>query len=370
MHLHIIAFDIPYPPTYGGVIDVYYKIRALSEAGVKVYLHCFEYGREHAPELESLCQEVHYYPRKTLMASLPLKLPHIVKSRRSQELLDRLQADSHPILFEGLHCCYYLDSTYLAFRQKLVRMHNVEWEYYARLAEREPGFAQRQYLLLESQRLKQFEHKLSHADHILAISPRDTQYFSQHFPSVHYLPAFHPNTRVSSLPGRGSYCLYHAKLSVAENHEAAVFLIREVFALLHIPLIIAGSEPLPELIELISEYDHIKLRHNPGQEEMQELIRQAHINVLPTFQQTGIKLKLLMALFNGRFCLVNEEMVAQTGLETYCVTAFDAGEFRSLVLQLFKFDFPQSEIVKRQQLLDTTFSNQLNAQKIIALLEK
>ncbi|MCX6283192.1 MAG: mannosyltransferase, partial [Bacteroidetes bacterium] len=41
-HLHIVSFDIPYPPDYGGVIDVYYKIKTLSEAGVKIHLHCFE----------------------------------------------------------------------------------------------------------------------------------------------------------------------------------------------------------------------------------------------------------------------------------------------------------------------------------------
>ncbi len=29
-YLHIISFDIPYPPNYGGVIDVFYKLKALA----------------------------------------------------------------------------------------------------------------------------------------------------------------------------------------------------------------------------------------------------------------------------------------------------------------------------------------------------
>jgi hypothetical protein len=41
---------------------VYYKVKALAELGVKVHLHCFEYGRGQAPELEPYCAEVHYYP--------------------------------------------------------------------------------------------------------------------------------------------------------------------------------------------------------------------------------------------------------------------------------------------------------------------
>ena len=44
-HLHIVSFDVPYPPDYGGAIDVYYKLKALHEEGIKIYLHCFEYGR-------------------------------------------------------------------------------------------------------------------------------------------------------------------------------------------------------------------------------------------------------------------------------------------------------------------------------------
>lgn len=368
MHLHIISFDIPYPPNYGGVIDVFYKIKALKELGVRIYLHCFEYGRERSKELEQFCEVVHYYPRKNMIASLPLKMPHIVKSRRSKELLERLQEDSYPILFEGLHTCYYLDSIYLQYRQKFVRMHNVEWQYYHALAQRESRFTHKNYLLLESQRLQNFEAILSHADHIFAISPKDTAYFKHDFHHISYLPAFHPNNRIASIVGQGKYCLYHAKLSVAENHEAAMFLIHEVFAEINVPLIIAGSEPLPDLILAISEYDHINLRHNPGDGEMIDLIRKAHIHVLPTFQDTGIKLKLLTALFNGRFCLVNESMVSQTGLEDYCLVAHNPGEFKRLIIQLMKHDFSPLEIGKRQKLIEGTFSNKLNAEKIVGLL--
>lgn len=369
MHLHILSFDVPYPPTYGGVIEVYAKLRALHKAGGRIHLHCFAYGRPPAPALEDLCEEVHYYPRKSLLASLPLAVPHIVKSRRSTELLERLMNDSYPILFEGLHTCFYLDTTYLAYRQKLVRMHNVEWQYYHQLAQREGRFAQKNYLLLESQRLQAFEARLSHADQVLCISPNDHRYYAQRFQQASYLPAFHLNDQLASRPGKGTYCLYHAKLSVPENHEAAMFLIHEVFAHLNVPLIIAGAEPLPALIEAISAHEHITLRHNPGQGEMHELIRQAHVHVLPSFQATGIKLKLLTALFNGRFCLVNEPMVAHTGLEPYCLVAYDAQEFRALIVHLFSRAFTQAEIDQRKQLLGGTFSNQANAQQLLALLE-
>ena len=43
--LHIVSFDVPFPPNYGGAVDVFYKIRALHKLGVKIHLHCFEYVR-------------------------------------------------------------------------------------------------------------------------------------------------------------------------------------------------------------------------------------------------------------------------------------------------------------------------------------
>ena len=49
-HLHIICLDVPYPVDYGGVFDLFYKIKTLHELGIKIHLHCFEYGRGQQPE--------------------------------------------------------------------------------------------------------------------------------------------------------------------------------------------------------------------------------------------------------------------------------------------------------------------------------
>jgi hypothetical protein len=85
------------------VIDVYHKIRALHPQGVKIILHCFQYGRKESPELEILCAEVYYYPRKTGWRTQITLRPYIVQSRRSEELVQRLLHDDYPILCEGLH---------------------------------------------------------------------------------------------------------------------------------------------------------------------------------------------------------------------------------------------------------------------------
>ena len=63
--LHIISFNVPFPANYGGVIDVFYKIKSLHQLGIQITLHCFKYGRTEAKELEKYCKTVHYYKRNT-----------------------------------------------------------------------------------------------------------------------------------------------------------------------------------------------------------------------------------------------------------------------------------------------------------------
>ena len=36
MKLHVVSFQVPFPPDYGGLIDVYYKLKALKEAGDEI----------------------------------------------------------------------------------------------------------------------------------------------------------------------------------------------------------------------------------------------------------------------------------------------------------------------------------------------
>jgi len=103
-HLNIISFDIPYPADYGGVIDVFYQIRALFRAGIKIHLHCFQYGgRIPHSELNKYCVSVRYYKRRFGLMSIFNKHPYIVESRVSRELEKYLLKNKFPILCQGIH---------------------------------------------------------------------------------------------------------------------------------------------------------------------------------------------------------------------------------------------------------------------------
>ena len=60
-------------------------------------------------------------------------MPFVVVTRSSEKLMENLLRDKHPILFEGLHCCFHLNDPRLNERTKIVRMHNIEHDYYFNL---------------------------------------------------------------------------------------------------------------------------------------------------------------------------------------------------------------------------------------------
>lgn len=367
-HLHIVSFDVPIPADYGGVIDVFYKLRALHEIGIKVHLHCFDYGRGEKNELKQFCYKVYYYRRYTRKTLLFHKLPFIAVSRRNVALLKRLVKDDFPILFEGLHSCYYLDHPKLAGRKKLVRTHNVEHEYYMALARVENNAFKKAYFARETLKLRSYEKVLEHADTVLAISPNDTRHFNRHYGNAKYLPAFHSEGEGTFIEEKDRVAFYHGNLAVGENDKAALYLIEEVFSRSSYSLVIAGNNPSLELQRAVNDRPNVTLLQNVTTDQIRSKVQKAWINILPTFQNTGIKLKLLFALYNGGYCLVNSVMVEDTGLEEFCVVKDDPMEMANAMEALMRLPFGRSEFKDRIARLNETFCNKTNAEIIEKLL--
>lgn len=366
-HLHIVCLDVPYPVDYGGVFDLFYKIRALHAEGIKIHLHCFEYGREQQPELDQYCEEVQYYARHEGHKGFSHKLPYIVCSRSSGRLLDTLLKDDHPILLEGVHCTYLLNDDRFNDRKIILRLHNVEYQYYRQLYQCERSLLKKLYYLHESNLLRQYEKRIADKVSILAVSEKDSRLYREEFGAsrIAVLPVFFPSTEVRSKEGTGCFCLYHGNLSVAENEEAVVWLLKKVFKDLEIPLIISGKNPSERLTRLVYAHPQACLIANPSEEEMQDLIAKAQVNILPSFNCTGVKLKLLNALFNGRHCVVNEQAVRATGLEATCHIGSDADSMRDLIRDLYVQPFQSEEIVTRKELLSRQFDNEENVRTLI-----
>jgi hypothetical protein len=63
---------VPWPVNFGGVVDLFYKIKTLHDLGISIHLHCFTKNRNEQNILERYCETVNYYPRKNKFSFLIL----------------------------------------------------------------------------------------------------------------------------------------------------------------------------------------------------------------------------------------------------------------------------------------------------------
>lgn len=287
------------------------------------------------------------------------RLPYAVLTRKNSNLLKDLVADDYPILFEGLVTCYYLNHPALAHRTKLFRECNVEHDYYSQLALATKSLYKKLYYTLEARKLKRFEPIVSHADVIYALSHDDEQHFKTAFPDkkVVYMPCFHANRWVSSLEGKGDYILYHGNLGLPENIKAATYLCREVLPLMpDVRFVFAGRHPDKALVDTISRIPNAELVANPTNKQMANLIRMAHVNLLVTYQATGMKLKLLNVLYKGRFVVTNSAMAKGTEMSQLCNIANIPQHQAALCRLLMTEPFSKRHIARRKEILKRYFN--------------
>lgn len=317
--IHIVSFDVPFEPNYGGILDVYLRAKALKQAGFYIVMHCFDYGRGKLPIDPEIADKVFYYKRDTSIFSFIGTAPYIVRGRKNKQLLANLRKDNDPILLEGQHSTGFIDQLNTKGRKVMIRKHNVEWQYYSELANRETSLMKLIFYRTESRRLRHQESKLYDVP-LLCISQADLNYYLAKGAKAYLAttPLFFEQRKASDLP-QTNYALFHGNLSVSENIEALEKMVSNLSAgNCRFEVKVAGKDPGPELTELLQKAG-VECIGNPSMNEMTALIQNAKIHLCLGFQQTGLKLKLLQSLETGKPCVVTKEMLHGTDLERFCI---------------------------------------------------
>lgn len=363
--VHIISFQNPYPPVYGGVIDVFYKLRALHACGVNVHFHCFiDHENTDISEILRLAEVVHVYPRRFKFFKLFSTLPFSVASRYHRRLYKNLQAVEGPIFCEGLQSTLVLHKHAFPNRKKILRLHNIESNYYKGLAQSETHFFSRLLFQWEARKYNKYESILATFHKVYTLSYFEQDYVQSRYGNAEYLPVFHGNQRMPRRAEFGDFALYHGDLRLSDNRKAVVFLVELFKTIPSYNLVIAAGRGEQFVRKLIKGQPNITFAPLKTQNQLATLLSTAQMNVMLSFQQSGTKLKTINALHKSRHCIVNSNMVDDPELLALCTVANTQEEFRTAIEALRYLEFTDEIQDERELVFDRILHDETNAQTI------
>ncbi len=365
-NIHVVAFENPYPPNYGGVIDVFFKLQAFHKAGVGVYLHFFTSKRFELGPLTTLCKAVYVYRKKRNPLLFFSTQPYAVAIRTSKQLRRRIQQIPAPVFFEGLQSTGVIND--MDFKVPVfLRLHNNEEAYYSGLAFSEKNFLKSLVYKIEALKFKRYEKHLKKFSKIFVISSNEKNVFSEKLTTtpIHLITPFHPYSKTQKLSERGSFALFHADLTIADNQSAAAF-VAQKFEHLPYKLIVAGSYCPNQLKKQIQKQDNVSFVNIENEATLKKLLAEAHLNILISFQHTGTKLKLFTALHNSRHCLINQNITDEQELQSLCFSFSKNDMFENLVHQAFETTYNNPS--KRDEVLGR-FTSDAQMKKLLEALD-
>ncbi|MDX1444586.1 hypothetical protein, partial [Lishizhenia sp.] len=125
-----------------------------------------------------------------------------------------------------------------------------------------------------------------------------------------------------------------------------------------------------EFLKLLEAHPQVEVSVSPSDKELYQLIAKAKVNLLITFQATGIKHKLINALSNGGYIIANNEMLAGTKMEEFCCIANTPEEIKTALENCFSTAIDPTAILKRRSYISAHYGLQAHAQQIHEALTK
>jgi len=366
--LHIISFDNPYPPVYGGAIDVFYKIKALHAAGYKIFLHCFvdDEFADHAV-LNQFVSELYIYKRRYKSLKWFSLTPLPVLSRFHKDLLLNIGKNDAPLLFEGLQTTYILNKHQFKDRKIYLRLHNLEADYFSGLSKSETSFIKKILYRVESAKYGMYQKIMSKFDAVFTLSKYETEVVNTEFKNAHYVPVFHGNEKVAPLSEFGKYAIYHGDLRMSDNKKAALFLVNVFKKIPEYSLIIASNKGKKIVERQIGEVPNVTFSNIKNEAHLDELLANSHLSVMLSFQQSGTKLKAVNSLYKSRFCIINNNMIDDENIRNLCTVAETESDFIAAVNTLKNQPYQENE--HRTAVLRNILNDELNALKIKEIIE-
>ncbi|MDB9882984.1 glycosyltransferase family 4 protein [Bacteroidia bacterium] len=352
-----VSNRVPWPLNEGGTIGIYNYTRAFSELGHEVTLYCLD-GIKHNTPVDEALEELGKYATvlihpidtdvvmeealKHLLRNESYNVSRFYNSVFEQELRELLQNNTYDVVqLEGTFVGPYLPIIKTNHNGLVaLRMHNVEYEIWERLAHNEKFFFKKIYLKKLAKQLKAYESDIiRQVDIVVTVTNDDAAKFKLLNPTGNYLtiPAGIDLREWQYSPSNSVDKWYHiGSMEWHANAEAVNWYLDDIH-----PLMLKGNNDYSFHLagkglntEQFSNHRNIVLNDNVPRAF--DFVKECDVCIVPLKSGSGIRLKILEAMAAGK--LVVSTTIGAQGIDyiprKHLLIADSPAEFRTIYDEL------------------------------------
>jgi polysaccharide biosynthesis protein PslH len=369
-----VSNRVPWPLNEGGNIGIYNYTKAYCELGYDVTLYCLD-GQKHNTPIKEATSELSKYASLYIHPidtdiNLDDAIKHLIRNKSynvsrfynatfESELIKLLSNESFDVVqLEGTFVGPYIASIRKVFKGLLsLRMHNVEFEIWQRLAQNEKNPLKKLYLKILARQLEKYESKIiRQVDTIVPVTDQDLYKFRKLFSEGVYksIPAgINLNTWKFS-PSKSTNRWYHiGSMEWHANAEAVDWYMKEIH-----PLIIKNNANYT--LNLAGKGIDANLFRSMPQVTVTENVENAYdfvnsndVCIVPLKSGSGIRLKILEAMAAGK--LVISTTIGAQGIDyidgKHLLIANTPSEFLSVFIEINNHQIDFQAIIKNARIL-------------------
>ena len=382
-----ISNRVPWPLNEGGTIGIYNFTKAFSELGHDVTLYCLD-GYKHNTPIKEATSELRKYAKlyihsidtdmnfddalKYLLRNKSYNVSRFYNKIFEQELIQLLSNESFDVIqLEGTFVGPYISCIRKVYKGfLLLRMHNVEYEIWQRLANNEKNLIKKLYLTILSKQLKKYESNIiKQVDAVIPVTDKDSSKFRQLHPKGIYktIPAGINLDTWKFDPSESNSNWYHiGSMEWHANAEAVDWYINNIHPLIiknntDYTLNLAGKGIDTNLFESIPQ---VTVTENV--ENAFDFVNMNDVCIVPLKSGSGIRLKILEAMAAGK--LVITTTIGAQGIDyvdqKHLLIADTPSEFLSIFKKLNNYQIDFQAIIRNARILiEENYSTKALAKK-------
>jgi glycosyltransferase involved in cell wall biosynthesis len=393
MRILQISNRVPWPLNEGGTLGIYNYTRSFSLLGHEVTLYCLD-GLKHNTPVQEATEELSKFAKvyihpintdivaadafKSLLANESYNVKRFYNAIFEEELISLLQSQNFDVVqMEGTFTGPYIDTVRKHFRGLIsLRMHNVEYEIWERLAKNEKNPLKKVYLNRLASQLKNYEKDLlKKVDVVVPVTPDDEEKFKKIAPSIKSFvsPAGIDLSYWKCIPASSFTQWYHiGSMEWHANKEAVDWYLNSIHDIMikatsNYKLHLAGKG-----LDQIN-YESIKrLDTHSNVPSAYEFVKDKDVCVVPLKSGSGIRVKILEAMAAGK--LVVSTTIGAQGISyktgEHLLIADTPSEFNAILKKLINNEINGSQIIENARaLIEKSYSTDAITARLISFYD-